>query len=294
MGRTLEISADRMICFFPAFCDTFLSFGLPVNMIQISLLLISFLVVVSSTSTFAGTSSGVDAALLQTLETDLSPLCEACQSVDRLNSAIRDNTLAKSLAREKLLRAISSVRQEYYRAGGADFERSRWVFPLEGYGPRAIGGGRRHGFAARGYDFYSGNRHGGHPSYDIFIRDRNQDSLDDRTGRPVAVVSMTGGVVVALERHWEEGSKLRGGKYLWVYDPANELLVYYAHNGELSVELGTIVRPGDKLGTVGRSGWNAAKKRSPTHLHLTVLKVKPDGSLVPLQVYRELKKALLT
>jgi murein DD-endopeptidase MepM/ murein hydrolase activator NlpD len=105
------------------------------------------------------------------------------------------------------------------------------------------------------------------------------------------VRSLTGGVVVALEKEWQPGSGLRGGKYLWIYDPANDLLVYYAHNGELSVKLGDIVRPGDVLGSVGRSGYNAAKRRSPTHLHLTVAKVGSDGQVVPVEVYRELKRA---
>lgn len=81
-----------------------------------------------------------------------------------------------------------------------------------------------------------------------------------------------------------------GGRYIWVYDPASELLVYYAHNSELSVKLGEIVRPGDVLATVGRSGYNAAKRRSPTHLHLTVLRVR-DGQVLPMDIYQNLKQA---
>jgi murein DD-endopeptidase MepM/ murein hydrolase activator NlpD len=101
---------------------------------------------------------------------------------------------------------------------------------------------------------------------------------------------MTGGVVVALEGEWEKGSKLRGGKYVWVYDPINELLVYYAHNAELTVVLGEIVKPGDVLGVVGRSGFNAAKRRSPTHLHLTVLNVQ-NGKIVPVKIFQALQRA---
>jgi murein DD-endopeptidase MepM/ murein hydrolase activator NlpD len=208
-----------------------------------------------------------------------------------LNTRIRDNKIDSKSARSELKRFLAEVWKEYYRVGGSDYQKSAWVFPLAGYDARAIGGGRRHGYSARGYDFFSGNRHGGHPSYDIFIRDHNHDSLDDRGNASVAVRSLTGGVVVALEKEWQPGSGLRGGKYLWIYDPANDLLVYYAHNGELSVKLGDIVRPGDVLGNVGRSGYNAAKRRSPTHLHLTVAKVGSDGQVVPVEVYRELKRA---
>jgi hypothetical protein len=222
--------------------------------------------------------------------TSATPLLAACSRFNALNSRIRDNLVDSSSARIELKRLLTEVREEYYQAGGGQYPKSAWVFPLEGYDARAIGGGRRHGYSASGYDFFSGNRHGGHPSYDIFIRDRNRDSLDDRSGRPVKVRSLTGGVIVALEQGWQSGSRLRGGRYLWVYDPASDLLVYYAHNSELSVKLGGIVRPGDVLASVGRSGWNAAKKRSPTHLHLTVVQVV-DGKVRPLAVYQDLKRA---
>lgn len=217
-------------------------------------------------------------------------LKDACTNFNELNSRIRDNRIGRAEARTELVRRLADIRDRYLSAGGNTFPKGEWVFPLEGYGIRAVGGGRRHGYVASGYDFYRGNRHGGHPSYDIFIRDLNQDSHDDRNGRPVTVRSLTGGVVVALEGEWRPGSRLRGGKYLWVYDPANDLLVYYAHNGELAVGLGDMVKPGDLLATVGRSGYNAAKRRSPTHLHLTVLKVE-GGQMKPVPVYDELKRA---
>jgi len=220
-----------------------------------------------------------------------SSLVTVCRTFNTLNNSIRDGAIPRSAAQAGLQRLIAGVRAEYYRAGHVDFRRSEWSFPLEGYGAKSVGGGRRHGYAARGYDFYTGNRHGGHPSYDIFIRDRNQDGLDDLTGKPVTVLSMTGGIVVALERNWEGGSRLRGGKYLWVYDPANDLLVYYAHNNDIFVELGQFVRPGEPLATVGRSGWNAAKKRSPTHLHLTAVRVSRDGRVVPVKIYQDMARA---
>lgn len=216
-------------------------------------------------------------------------LKEACSRFNELNSRIRDGRIPRAEARDEVVRSLGRIRDEYLRAGGKEYAKEAWVFPLEGYGAAAIGGGKRHGYESRGYSFFSGNRHGGHPSYDIFIRDRNHDSRDDRSGKPVNVRSLTGGVVVALEGEWQPGSRLRGGRYLWVYDPSNDLLVYYAHNGELSVGLGDIVKPGDLLATVGRSGYNAYKRRSPTHLHLTVVKVH-EGLMKPVPVYEELRR----
>lgn len=219
-----------------------------------------------------------------------APASALCREFNELNSLIRDGRISKAAARSELTPKLAEIRTEYYRRGGSDYSSKQWVFPVAGYDAGAIDKGKSHGFVASGYDFFSGNRHGGHPAYDIFIRDRNRDSRDDRNGKAVPVLSMTGGIVVAFEKEWLQGSGLRGGKYLWIFDPGNDLLLYYAHNEELLVELGTIVKPGDLLATVGRSGLNAAKRRSPTHLHFSVLSVK-DGQPLPVAVYRELQQA---
>lgn len=218
------------------------------------------------------------------------PINSLCYAFNQFNSLIRDGLINKTAARSELTDKLGEIGKEYYRIGGKNYSPNEWVFPLAGYDYHAIDKGGNHGFVPGGYDFFSGNRHGGHPSYDIFIRDRNHDSLDDKSGKAVQVLSMTGGIVVALEKGWQQGSRLRGGNYLWVYDPANNMLVYYAHNGELLVDLGTIVKPGDPLATVGRSGLNAAKRRSPTHLHLSVLLIN-GGQPTPLKVYRDLQRA---
>lgn len=207
-----------------------------------------------------------------------------------LNSLVRDGKIAREAARNELRRLLAELRVEYGLRGGGVYGKEAWAFPLAGHDARAMGGGRNRGYLASGYDYFSGNRHGGHPSFDIFIHDRNRDCLDDRSGKPVRVLSLTGGMVVALEREWRQGSPLRGGVYLWVYDPATDCLVYYAHNSGLSVGLGDIVKPGDQLAFVGRSGYNAAKMRSPTHLHLTVLQIR-DGYPLPLDVHQELTAA---
>jgi len=222
--------------------------------------------------------------------TSAATLVNACTRYNDLNSRIRDGKINKEPARGALQRLLAELRQLYELAGARHYPKSDWIFPLAGYDSRAITGGRNKGYIASGYDFFTGNRHGGHPAFDIFIRDRDQDSRDDRTKKPVKVLSVTGGVVVALEREWEPGSALRGGKYLWIYDPANELLVYYAHNSELLVGLGDMVKPGDAIAKVGRSGFNAHKRRSPTHLHLSVLRVQ-DGWPLPMNVYQDLVHA---
>ncbi len=113
--------------------------------------------------------------------------------------------------------------------------------------------------------------------------------LDDRTGKPANILSVSKGIVVATEPSWDKTSNLRGGIYIVVYNPDDELLYYYAHNSKIVVKPGTIVKAGDKLAELGRSGLNAYKKRSPTHLHLMALKVRPGGNLIPVDLYSVLK-----
>lgn len=163
---------------------------------------------------------------------------------------------------------------------------SPWVFPLAGYAVSSVGKGgfrpgiRYGGSPIRGYDFFDGNRHGGHPAYDIFIRDRNQDSRDDRGGKPVPVVAPMRLLVLSRETDWEPGSELRGGKYLWARSLQEDLLIYFSHLDSVIARPGDTLAAGSPLGTVGRTGRNAHAGRSPTHLHLMALRVR-DGRITP-------------
>jgi len=77
------------------------------------------------------------------------------------------------------------------------------------------------------------------------------------------VLSISSGTVVALATDWVPGSILRGGRYVYVYDPMRSSLFYYAHLRSLHVELGDIVSPGQAIATVGRSGRNAIANAPP-------------------------------
>ena len=215
--------------------------------------------------------------------------CPPCQAFDRFDKQIRDGELPRAEAQRQFTARITEL--DAFLAGSTSAtDTAPWIFPLRDYDLAASGPEAAKSYVAAGYDYFDGNRHGGHPSFDLFIHDRNQDSLDDRTGKPVTVVSITGGIVVAVEPEWETRSPLRGGRYLWIYDPVGKRLLYYAHNFELLVGVGDRVAPGTPLATVGRTGLNAAKHRSPTHLHLTVLKVV-DSRPVPENVLPQLRAA---
>ena len=201
---------------------------------------------------------------------------------------IRDRLIDKESARETM-RSLEISLKALYRQNGHVTEEAGLFFPLMGYGPNAIGGRNGSGYHIEGYDFFDGNRHKGHPGHDIFIRDRNQDGLDDITGKPVLVVAASSGIVVSINLGWEPSSPVRGGNYVWVYDPLRGRYFYYAHLTDVLVGVGQIVSKGEPLGTVGRTGVNAYKKRSPTHLHFTVHESR-DGYPRPVNPYPELVK----
>ena len=164
---------------------------------------------------------------------------------------------------------------------------AEWVFPVVGYTSAAIGGRNGSGYVPGNFDFFDGST-GGHPAHDIFIRDANQDCIDDATGEYAEIVSMSGGVVVETRKNWTtDMMDIKGGNIVYVYDNFSNGLFYYAHLQEVFVDVGDLVAPGTLLGTMGRTGKNAYPKRSPTHLHLMYVR-SFDGELRPENIYNDL------
>ncbi len=212
-----------------------------------------------------------------------------CIEFNTLNTKIRDRKIDKPNALIAIQELLPRVKEYYYKHGGTDDPDKTWYFPLQGYSAKSAGGVNGSGYMAIGYDCFDGNRHGGHPAHDLFINDRNQDCLDNKTHKPVDVISVSNGIVVATEAVWDSNSVQRGGKYIWVYSPGKNSFFYYAHNSALFVQPGTIVKAGERIAQVGRTGMNAYKKRSPTHLHFMQLVL--DANMYPRAVncYEALK-----
>lgn len=217
-------------------------------------------------------------------------LVDYCQKFNQLNSEIRDGKLKFSDASMQFKFLISEIKKQYLITNPSKFSKSDWVFPVQGYNKSAIGGSNGNGYVPSNYNYFDGNKHTGHPAQDIFIRDNNQNCLDDISNKSVNILSISAGIVIALEPVWNENSQLRGGKYILIYDPQNDLLFYYAHNSEISVKICDIIMPGMVIAKVGRSGINAFKKRSPTHLHLMCLKINNELLPVPINIYNDLIK----
>lgn len=194
---------------------------------------------------------------------------------NHVEKGVRNGTVPEPEARGLLKPLLDELAARY------TFKPSPWVFPVEG-GRRAwIGGTKGEGFRPRsprpGYSFYEGNKHGGHPAHDVFIpQDRNRDCKRDKDKREYPAVAMQRAVVLSVNHDWEPGQP-RGGKYVWMYAPRQDLLIYYAHLNELTVKPGQILEPGQRLGTVGNTGFPAHKARKPCHIHLMTLKARAGG-----------------
>jgi hypothetical protein len=215
----------------------------------------------------------------------------------RFEKSVRDQTIRKEDARKQfpaLFKALKDACLKY-----SFKQESSWKFPVQGYGIKDMGAGGfkpniRYGSSPiKGYDYYDGNLHGGHPAYDIFIRDRNQDALDDRSHKPVVISAPVDLLILSAEKEWNPDSEIRGGRYIWALDPLQDRIFYFAHLNEILVSAGSFCQAGSALGTVGRTGKNAAPSRSPTHLHFMVLTVKGD-SLIPLDYRMFLRNPAVT
>jgi murein DD-endopeptidase MepM/ murein hydrolase activator NlpD len=210
-----------------------------------------------------------------------------CVEFDRLYAKIRDQQIDHASAQAQVRALVPRVRGYFDAHGGVTTPPDAWRFPLARYGAESIGGKNGSGYVADGYDYFDGYKSHGHPGHDIFIHDANRDEIDDETGKPADVLSMSSGVVVATAADWARDSVLRGGRYVYVYDPLAGGMFYYAHNRSVLVQPGDVVRAGQAIATVGRSGRNAAAPRSPTHLHVMFLAID-DGYPRPKNIYADL------
>ncbi|MBL4677217.1 MAG: M23 family metallopeptidase [Mucilaginibacter sp.] len=213
-------------------------------------------------------------------------LRSTCQKINELNNRILNGSIKRTEAVKEFSGLMVQLKAEAKIATAGN-----WMFPLQGYKTNAIGGTNGNGYSDKGYNYLDGNKHSAHPAHDIFINDKNQDDIDDRSLQAVNVLAVDNGIVVACSNQWEPDSKMRGGKFIWIYHPAANIFTYYAHNREILVQPGDEIKQGQKIAEVGRTGLNAYKKRSPTHLHFSAFKIV-NGLPVPFNPYQQLKQSV--
>ena len=189
-----------------------------------------------------------------------------------------------------LLKDFEAPLRAYFRKlGGVNTGRDHWVFPLKNYSTITYRDGGND-FILGDYDYFQGSNSKGHPAHDIMIADTNKDLNDDVTGKPVDVVSMGSGVVISVDTSWAPGSKLRGGKFVKIFDVTNDGIFYYSHLSEVTVFPGMILNAGDKIGQVGRTGRRTILPQGMTHLHIAYLRYD-DGYPVPEEFINDLRRS---
>jgi peptidoglycan LD-endopeptidase LytH len=210
---------------------------------------------------------------------------------NKLEKEIRDCKISPSTARTQM-RQVHAALISYCtnnKALSATPDATQPIFPIEGYTHEDIGGANGNGYYnERYFDFYDNTKKFSHAAHDLFIDDANFDTFSDRTGQPVAVLAMSDGIVVAMNTSWNPAqTNLRGGNYIWIFEPRKQEYFYYAHLNDIFIGIGYRITKGQKLGTVGRSGKNANSRRSITHLHISCIQYD-NGRMYPRNLYQEL------
>lgn len=218
-------------------------------------------------------------------------IAEYCAAFHQVQMDIRDNVITPDSARLAFAAAMRNIRAEFRRDTCRAIDSAYFVYPVKCYTPQESVGAKGRGYRPDGFDLFDMNARGSHPAHDLFVRDKDQDVLDDRTWKPIDVLAFTSGVVVATETSWKYDSEFRGGNWIWIYDPCLDGLFYYAHNNIVEVQPGQWVNAGDKISEMGRTGYNAYQKRSPTHLHLMYLQLDAEGLPMPYNTYEWLKQS---
>jgi hypothetical protein len=138
------------------------------------------------------------------------------------------------------------------------------------------------------FDYFQGGESKGHPAHDVFILDKDSNGVEDRTGKKIEATAMVSGVVVSILNDWKPGNSLRSGNYVKLFDPVSEAIFYYSHLDTVFVRVGQIVRAGEPVGLVGRTGRKAV--RGKTHIHIAYYKIK-GGRPIPEDFIEDLYAA---
>lgn len=215
-------------------------------------------------------------------------LLSYCSQFGELHENIATSAITPDSATAAFTQILQGIKSIAFFQDSCRYDTLATVFPIKGYQPALSIGGKGRGYKPEGFDLFDIEVRGSHPAHDLFIRDKNHDSLDDRTGEPVDILSFSSGIVLDIQNNWNPESSRRGGNYVWIYDPCRNGLWYYAHFKTVEVQPGQWIDSGEKLGQVGRTGLNATRKRSDTHLHLMFLHLNELGLPIPGNTYDQL------
>ncbi len=162
----------------------------------------------------------------------------------------------------------------------------QWMFPLPGHDASAYG----ESYNPDDYRYLDGPKAQGFPGLRLYIRDPSRSGLDERTKKPVTVVSASDGVVVSAWKFWKEGDLNPYGNYVLVLNQQDKMLFYYANLAKLRVSDGQLVDKGELLGWLGRTGKGVKERHLGTQLRFEV-HTFDDGLFYPVYPGRALRVA---
>lgn len=200
---------------------------------------------------------------------------------------IRDRKIDENDAMDSIALFVKLGVQEFKTKGVPGTTRNNWVFPMFGFtwtGYRTDG----KDYKDEDFDYFQGGEFHGHPAHDIFILDKDTNCVEDSTGKEVYATAMVTGIVLSKYDTWFRADYLRSGNYVKLFDPESKAIFYYSHLDSVFVNVGQLVKAGEPIGYVGRTGRKAIKGK--THIHIAYYKID-DGHPIPEDIIEDLYKA---
>jgi len=236
----------------------------------------------------------ITAIILLILITCPELFCQDTGLFDRWNKTdllIMDVKIPKDNAIDSIDNYVTLANKYFKKTGLKTTTREQWVFPMRGWTSVSYrSAGNDYGDIY--FDYFQGGESHNHPAHDIFILDKDSNGVEDSTGKKVEALSMVNGIVFTVLSDWKTGDFGRGGNYIKIYDPESEAMFYYSHLDSIFVKVGQVVKAGDPVAYVGRTGRKAIGGR--THLHIAYYPIyngypEPENFIDDL--YRAEKKA---
>lgn len=202
----------------------------------------------------------------------------------KTDELIRDNKIDKDDAIDSISYYTETIVSRLKASGFVMTKKSGWHYPITKWTSVVY---RANGmdYKDERFDFFQGGEYKGHPAHDIFILDADSNGVEDSTGQKIEAVSMVNGIVISVYGNWKPGDFLRSGNYVKIFDPKSQAIFYYSHLDSVFVGPGDVVKAGDPVAYVGRTGRKAF--RGKTHLHIAYYKID-DGYPVPKDILTEI------
>lgn len=211
-------------------------------------------------------------------------LFERWNSVDSL---IMDRKIPKDAAIDSINYFVKQANIFFKKTALKTTARENWSFPMKGW-VKVDYRSNGEDYGDIYFDYFQGGESTNHPAHDIFITDNDSNGTEDVTGKKVDALSMVNGIVFTVLDSWKPGDFGRGGNYVKIYDPETEAMFYYSHLDSIFVKPGQVVKKGERVAYVGRTGRKAIKGK--THLHIAYYPID-NGYPKPEDIIDDLRDA---